>query len=270
MQTSKNQQDFPAAKPTPLNGARLFEDAPPSNGERALLGADISAGAGNAPPSASQLRARLRPPEREESQPPPALLPPRAPAHSIPAPEKRKRRGWGPAKLAAAFFVGGMIGTLIYSLAENAHAQRAAPDTSKAESPVATLVQPATQALEAAPAAQASATATASETDSAAANDDPEEITPAPSRARRLDERALLRTARAQLRAGEPFSAQATLQYLQRRFPHGKWAQERAVLSIEVQRVVGAKVTAKRAARAFADAHPNSRYVGRLKPLLLE
>jgi hypothetical protein len=71
-------------------------------------------------------------------------------------------------------------------------------------------------------------------------------------------ESALLTEARAQLRAGDVRAAQATLQRLRARFPHGELGQEREVLAIEVLSARGQASTARRRARAFVSAHPHS------------
>lgn len=273
MSTSKNQQDFPHAKPLSRAGAKLLRDAPHDTEEFGLLGEDISVGAAMPPPpppptSADTLRARLRRAEREPIEPRTTLSPmPLAPPRSAPSLAKRWLGDWSAAKLAFAFAFGGLSGTSVYSLAERAHAQQV-PTLNNIESralaATADDVEPASAKAEGAP------PPTAASAPELGASAEPEEFSPDALDPRHAAELALLRKARAQLRAGEPFSAQLTLQQLAQRFPHGKWAQRREVLAIEVQRVVGPPSAAKRAARAFAQAHPYSPHIGPLKPLLLD
>jgi hypothetical protein len=274
MSTSKNQQDFPHAKPTLRTGSQLLGGAPHDADERGLLGVDISAGA--VPPpfaSADSLRARLRRMERDESEPRTTLLPmaPPPPPRSMPAPPKAVRpRSWGPTKLLLAFLFGGLSGGSVYSLAEHAHAQQPAQDGIESRALAATsgdaLLKP-----EAAPPPMAAGEGAHARDAAKDKQEDPAiDFTLTASDARHAAERSLLRAARAQLHAGEPFSAQVTLQRLQQRFPRGKWAQKREALAIEVQNVVGQPTAAKRAARAFAEAHPYSPHMAPLKPLLLD
>lgn len=274
MSTSKNQQDFPHAKPLSRAGAKLLRDAPHDTEEFGLLGEGISTGATiPAPPppptSADTLRARLRRAEREPEEPRTTLSPlsALAPPRNVASASKRWLSDWSAAKLAFAFAFGGLSGTSVYSLAERAHAQQApSADNIESRALAATAddVEPSTPKTEAAPPPTAAAAPAVD------ALDEPAEFAPDARDPRHAAELALMRKARAQLRAGEPFSAQVTLQQLGQRFPHGKWAQRREVLAIEVQRVVGPPSAAKRAARAFAQAHPYSAHMAPLKPLLLD
>ena len=105
------------------------------------------------------------------------------------------------------------------------------------------------------------------------------ELSPAPvapieeSRNRRLEPRrldllkaesALLTDARAQLRAGNPAGAQASLERLQAQFPKGMLTQEREVLAIEVLYARGNVDGAKRRAQAFIRAYPRSPHSAKL------
>lgn len=111
-----------------------------------------------------------------------------------------------------------------------------------------------------------------------------EVVTPAPEEApaedapspklepRRLDalkaESALLTNARAQLRGGNPAAAQASLDRLQAQFPKGTLMQEREVLGIEVLYARGNVEGAKRRAKAFVKAYPNSPHSAKLSRFL--
>ena len=89
----------------------------------------------------------------------------------------------------------------------------------------------------------------------------------APARAKRTEqansdrlraESALLATARAQLRGGDPAAAQRSLERLAMRFPRGVLHQERDVLAIEVLAARGKRAAASRRAAAFIRAYPES------------
>jgi len=89
---------------------------------------------------------------------------------------------------------------------------------------------------------------------------------------RRLDslkaESALLTEARVELRSGNPAAAQASLDRLQAQFPKGVLTQEREVLGIEVSYARGNVEGAKRRAKAFIKAYPNSPHSAKLSRFL--
>ena len=81
-------------------------------------------------------------------------------------------------------------------------------------------------------------------------------------------ESALLTDARAHLRSGNPAAAQASLDRLQAHFPKGMLTQEREVLGIEVSYARGDIAGAKRRAKAFVKAYPNSPHSAKLSRFL--
>jgi Outer membrane lipoprotein len=81
-------------------------------------------------------------------------------------------------------------------------------------------------------------------------------------------ESALLTEARAELRRGDVTAAQATLTRMQAAFPNGVLGQEREVLAIEVLAASGKTDAARRRARAFIEAHPESPHSTTLGHLL--
>ena len=81
-------------------------------------------------------------------------------------------------------------------------------------------------------------------------------------------ESALLTDARAQLRSGSATAAQASLDRLQAQFPNGMLTQEREVLGIEVLYARGNVDGAKRRAKAFVKAYPNSPHSAKLSRFL--
>jgi len=81
-------------------------------------------------------------------------------------------------------------------------------------------------------------------------------------------ESALLTEARAELRRGDVTAAQATLARMQAAFPNGVLGQEREVLAIEVLAASGKTDAARRRARAFIEAHPESPHSTTLGHLL--
>jgi hypothetical protein len=83
-------------------------------------------------------------------------------------------------------------------------------------------------------------------------------------------ESALLTEARAELRRGDVTAAQATLARMQAAFPNGVLGQEREVLAIEVLAASGKTDAARRRARAFIEAHPESPHSTTLGHLLDE
>jgi hypothetical protein len=82
------------------------------------------------------------------------------------------------------------------------------------------------------------------------------------------EESALLMEARAELRSGDLRGAQATLDRLRQKYPRGVLGQEREVLSIELLSVRGDEETARRKARSFVAAHPNSPHSPKLQRFL--
>ncbi|MEO7034744.1 MAG: hypothetical protein ABI548_12625 [Polyangiaceae bacterium] len=77
-------------------------------------------------------------------------------------------------------------------------------------------------------------------------------------------ESTLLTEARASLRNGDATAAQQTLNELRVKFPQGVLRQEREVLAIEVLSARGNKNAARRRARSFIAAYPESPHSARL------
>jgi len=80
-------------------------------------------------------------------------------------------------------------------------------------------------------------------------------------------ESRMLTEARAELHAGDPRAALATLERLRARSPKGVLVQEREVLTIQVLSALGDHAAAKRKAKAFLDAHPESPHTAQLRRL---
>ena len=80
-------------------------------------------------------------------------------------------------------------------------------------------------------------------------------------------ESRMLTDARAQLHAGDPLSALATVEKLRARSPKGVLSQERDVLAIQIASALGDTATAKRKAKAFLGAHPESPHAPQLRRL---
>jgi outer membrane protein assembly factor BamD (BamD/ComL family) len=77
----------------------------------------------------------------------------------------------------------------------------------------------------------------------------------------------MLTEARAELHAGDPRAALQTLERLRARSPKGVLAQEREVLTIQVLSALGDNAAAKRKAKEFLDAHPESPHTSQLRRL---
>ena len=203
---------------------------------------------------------------------------PRAPApRPSRAPQRPSAPALGPvAKGAIAALAGATLGASVYGLAESAHSKHPTP---VAELPIVMAdAQSASHANKpqptAAPAAKTEPEAkpVASE---AAAPADPEQDTDEEGSSGSSDprfaaEKALLRSAQAKLRSGDTFGAQTTLDQMKKRFPRGALSQQREILYIQTQKALGATAAAKKSARAFALAHPNSPHLPALEKLLLE
>lgn len=80
-------------------------------------------------------------------------------------------------------------------------------------------------------------------------------------------ESRMLTEARAQLRAGDPRSALATLDRLRARSPKGVLMQERDVLAIQIASALGDTAAAKRRAKEFLAAYPESPHAPQLRRL---
>jgi hypothetical protein len=80
-------------------------------------------------------------------------------------------------------------------------------------------------------------------------------------------ESRLLTEARAQLRGGDPRGALATLERLRSRSPKGVLSQERDVLAVQIASALGDTATAKRKAKEFLDAYPESPHTPQLRRL---
>jgi hypothetical protein len=80
-------------------------------------------------------------------------------------------------------------------------------------------------------------------------------------------ESRMLTEARAELRRGDPRAALATLERLRARSPKGVLSQERDVLAIQIASALGDAVTAKRKAKEFLHAYPESPHAPQLRRL---
>jgi len=80
-------------------------------------------------------------------------------------------------------------------------------------------------------------------------------------------ESRMLTEARAELHAGDPRAALQTLERLRARSPKGVLAQEREVLTIQVLSALGENAAAKRKAKEFLEAHPESPHTAQLRRL---
>jgi len=80
-------------------------------------------------------------------------------------------------------------------------------------------------------------------------------------------ESRMLTEARSQLRGGDPRGALATLERLRARSPKAVLSQERDVLAIQIASALGDAATAKRKAREFLDAYPESPHAPQLRRL---
>jgi len=78
-------------------------------------------------------------------------------------------------------------------------------------------------------------------------------------------ESRMLTAARAQLRSGDARGALATLERLRSRSPKGMLTQERDVLAIQIASALGDAATAKRKAKEFLDAYPESPHAPQLR-----
>jgi len=80
-------------------------------------------------------------------------------------------------------------------------------------------------------------------------------------------ESRMLTDARAQLRGGDPRGALTTLERLRARSPKGVLTQERDVLAIQIASALGDTAAAKRKAKEFVDAYPESPHAPQLRRL---
>jgi len=87
------------------------------------------------------------------------------------------------------------------------------------------------------------------------------------ARSRLRFESQMLTEARAQLRSGDARGALATIDRLQNRSPNGILGQEREVLTIQALAAMGNTDAAKRRAKAFVMAYPNSPHSTQLRPI---
>jgi hypothetical protein len=89
---------------------------------------------------------------------------------------------------------------------------------------------------------------------------------PDPGQARLLGiESEMLTEARAQLRSGDPHAALSTLDRLQLRSPKAVLGQEREVIAIQALSALGNTEIAKRRAKAFVAAYPNSPHTTQIR-----
>ena len=178
--------------------------------------------------------------EEPETSPPPAAAPANAPAEPPPSAAET------PAEPEA-----------------EDEPQPAAEEEDEAEAPAA-----AAPAAAAAKPEEKKAEAKSDETAEAEDEDDDEKS--ASSKSEGSGEKAMLQSARAKLRTGDTFGAQVVLEQMRKRYPGGELEQQRELLYIKTQKALGALPAAKRSARAFAQAYPNSPYLGSIESLLLE
>jgi hypothetical protein len=87
---------------------------------------------------------------------------------------------------------------------------------------------------------------------------------PATVMAPRASEAELLSLARARLRAGDFDSALALVSQLERRYPQGTLAQERALLEIRALQGQGLTAQAEQRAARFVERYPDSPYAAAL------
>jgi hypothetical protein len=80
-------------------------------------------------------------------------------------------------------------------------------------------------------------------------------------------ESRMLTEARSQLRGGDARGALTTLERLRARSPKGVLTQERDVLAIQIASALGDTATAKRKAKEFLDAYPESPHAPQLRRL---
>jgi hypothetical protein len=80
-------------------------------------------------------------------------------------------------------------------------------------------------------------------------------------------ESRMLTDARAQLRGGDPRGALTTLERLRARSPKGVLSQEREVLAIQIASALGDAAGARRKAKEFLDAYPESPHAPQLRRL---
>jgi hypothetical protein len=80
-------------------------------------------------------------------------------------------------------------------------------------------------------------------------------------------ESRMLTEARAELHASDPRAALQTLERLRARSPKGVLVQEREVLTIQVLSALGDNAAAKRKAKEFLEAHPESPHTAQLRRL---
>ena len=83
-------------------------------------------------------------------------------------------------------------------------------------------------------------------------------------------ESRMLTEARAELRAGDPRAALQTLERLRVRSPKGVLMQEREVLNVQILSALGDNAAAKRKAKEFLDAHPESPHAAQLRRLVAD
>jgi hypothetical protein len=173
-----------------------------------------------------------------------------------------------PLTAVLAVVIGTALGSSVYFVAEARHSKQmaehaahlmplpaAAPEPSKAE--------PVAAAKPAEPEAKPAAEDSAAEEKPA----EPEDPKARALAARTAAEQALLDEARAQLAADNATAALGTLDRMKKRFARGTLVQERELLRIEAYKARGQMPAAKRAARKFVKAYPESPHLGELEEL---
>lgn len=170
---------------------------------------------------------------------------------------------WAPWKTAASMAIGAVLGSSVYVAAEARHSTQQAehaalmPPTAAAAERVSPPGPARDDHKDTTPAPEAAPQPTAAEP----AADDPKARALA---ARSAAERSLLDEARSQLEAKNLSAAQAALDQMKKRFARGALVQERELLRIEVYKARGQLAAAKRAARKFAKAYPDSPHLDEL------
>jgi len=180
---------------------------------------------------------------------------------------------WSPLKTVLSMAIGAALGTSVYVIAEVRHTREQAE---KAPQLMPLLAAEQTELVNARPttpardgtAPQAAKLPPAAPVEA----EEPTRVAPEDPKARALAERttaeqALLDEARTQLAAKNAAAAQATLDRMKKRFARGALAQERELLRIEVYKARGQLPAAKRAARKFVKAYPDSPHIDELDGL---
>jgi hypothetical protein len=176
-----------------------------------------------------------------------------------------ERSEWSPWKTVLSMAIGAALGAGVYGIAEVRHRHEQAEKLAHAQPlPAAAPIELRDDKV---PAEKTEQAAAAAEPEKATAPVEPEDPKARALAARTAAEQALLDEARTQLDAKNAAAAQATLDHMQKRFAHGTLVQERELLRIEVYKARGQMPAAKRAARKFVKAYPDSSHLEELNAL---